>query len=122
MDIKINKYRNIYILMMFGELDLYNAPRLEKAFLALKEKGINYFVIDFEKISYIDSSGVGTLLKLKNISENSGLVFLLSSIKGEVLNVLELTNLLQFFSVTENYKTGIRKILEIQGKNYQERD
>ena len=111
MEIKLKRFKSIYIMMLEGELDLYNAPRLEKLFISLSSKGVRSFLIDFSSVSYIDSSGVGTLLKLNSIARSGSLDLVLCSIEGEVMNVLKLTNLIQFFPSAENYREGIRKLL-----------
>lgn len=110
MEIKIRKYRDIHIIILEGELDLYNAPDLERAFTALMNKGVSSFILDFEKVNYIDSSGVGILLKLRNLSDGNNLRFLLSSIEGEVSNVLKLTNLFRLFISVPDYRSGVKVI------------
>jgi anti-sigma B factor antagonist len=112
MEIKLRKYRDIYILMLKGELDLYNATDLERMFLTLVNKGIDSFILDFEDIVYIDSSGVGILLKLNRIAKGKDLNFMLSGVNGEVLNVLTLSNLIKFFPVTDTYQKAVKKLLK----------
>lgn len=99
-------------MLLNGELDLYNAPRLEKIFNALVQKDKLSFIIDFENVKYIDSSGIGVLLKINGIAKGRDLDFILSSINGEVHNVLKLTNLIQFFPIVENYQSGVKKLLK----------
>lgn len=112
MEIKLKKYQNIYIIMLEGELDLYNAPKLENVFNSLVSKNIASFVVDFNDVDYIDSSGVGILLKIHSITKSKNLSFLLSSVSGEVLNVFTLTNLVKFFSISEDYQQGIKRLLK----------
>lgn len=112
MEIKLKRYRNIHILLLTGELDLYNAPKLEKGFDTLRKRGIKTLIIDFSEISYIDSSGVGILLKLKRMSEPQTMNFILSGVTGEVLNVLSLTNLLQFFRIEKTHQIALKKLLQ----------
>jgi len=113
MEIRIRKFREIYIIILEGELDLYNAPRLEACFRTVHSRGAAALILDFENVTYIDSSGIGILLKLKNMSSENSLKFTISGVDGEVLNVLKLTNLLPFFSLAENYRQGIR--MHVQG-------
>jgi anti-sigma B factor antagonist len=111
MEIKLKKHRKIYLIILSGELDLYNAPKLERAFSSLKAKGAEFLIIDFDEVDYIDSSGVGILIKLKSLSASGKIVFMLSGIKGEVLNVLKLTNLIKFFPISPTLQSGIKKLL-----------
>ncbi|MDC7227560.1 MAG: STAS domain-containing protein [Spirochaetales bacterium] len=112
MEIKLKKYHDIYIMVLEGELDLYNAPELEKVFQTLVNQGIRVFILDFEKVSYIDSSGVGILLKLNGIANGRDFDFILSAVDGEVLNVLKLTNLIQFFPMEPDYTNAVKKLLK----------
>ncbi len=111
MEIQHKKFRDIHILFLSGELDLYNATSLEKLFTNLIKKEVKNIILDFENINYIDSSGIGVLLKLKSLSSESSVLFSLSNVTGEVLNVLKLTNLIQFFEIADNYETAIRKAI-----------
>ena len=111
MEIKLKKYQDIHVLLLEGELDLYNAPNLEKVFMSLKNRGVESYVLDFERISYIDSSGVGILLKLNGIANGGQLNFVLSGVDGEVLNVLELTNLIRFFPVEPDFRSAIKRLV-----------
>ena len=111
MEIKLKKYQEIFIMFLDGELDLYNAPELEKTFMSLINKKAKYYVLDFEKVTYIDSSGVGVLLKLNGVAKSMQLKFVLSGVEGEVLNVLKLTNLIQFFPLADDYREGIKNIM-----------
>lgn len=111
MEINIKRFKTIYIFLLNGELDLYNASKVEKYFHSVCSRDITALILDFEDVSYIDSSGLGSLLKLKSLSSEKKLNFCLSSVTGEVLNVLKLTNLTRFFSISENYQQGIKNFL-----------
>ena len=111
MEIKLKRYHQIYIILLEGELDLYNAPELEKVFQNLIKKGVKSFVLDLGNINYIDSSGVGMLLKLNSITKEENLDFVMSTVEGEVLNVLNLTNLIKFFPIEPGYREALKKLL-----------
>ena len=112
MEIKLKKYHNICIIFPAGELDLYNAPELERIFNNMITKGFKAFVLDLGNVNYIDSSGVGLLLKLKSTAEKKKIDYLMSTIEGEVLNVLRLTNLIQFFPIEADFQKAVKKLLK----------
>lgn len=62
--IKLKKKGNIRILKLSGKLDLYNIYQVEIFFNHLVEKGNKSIILDFKKVSYLDSSGLGGLLKM----------------------------------------------------------
>lgn len=110
MNIKIKKYREVYLLILEGELDLYHSHEMENLFQKLCDSGADRFVIDFSGIRYIDSSGVGTLIKLKNIGTQRGLFLMFSGISGEAYNVLSLANLLDFFPRENDFREALKKL------------
>jgi len=110
MNITIKKYREVYLLILEGELDLYHSHEMEKLFQKLCDRGATRFVIDFSGIRYIDSSGVGTLIKLKNMGTRRGLSLMFSGITGEAYNVLNLANLLDFFPRETDFREALKKL------------
>ena len=110
MDIKIKKYQGVYLLLLTGELDLYHCQTLENLFVKLCDAGGTRFVIDFTGIKYIDSSGVGSLLKLKNSGLQQGRKLVFTGITGETRNVLNLANLLDYFPRAEDYRTALKNL------------
>ncbi|MDC7125527.1 MAG: STAS domain-containing protein [Spirochaetales bacterium] len=111
MEIKLKRFHGIYIIFIEGELDLYNAPKLETAFTTLVDKGVDSLILDLGRISYIDSSGIGLLLKLNSKAKKEQLGFVLSGVGGEVLHVLQLTNLIDFFPRAKTYREGLESLL-----------
>jgi anti-sigma B factor antagonist len=114
MNIRIKKYREVYLLILEGELDLYHSHEMEKLFLKLCDSGADRFVIDFSGIRYIDSSGVGTLIKLKNLGIQRGLALMFSGITGEAYNVLSLANLLDFFPRETHFREALKKLSALE--------
>ena len=62
--IKLKKKGNVCILKLSGKLDLHNIYQVEIFFNQLVEKGNKSIVLDLKKVSYLDSSGLGGLLKM----------------------------------------------------------
>ena len=62
--IKLKKKGNVCILKLSGKLDLYNIYQVETFYNQLVEKGNKSIILDFKKVNYLDSSGLGGLLKM----------------------------------------------------------
>ena len=114
MNIRIKKYREVYLLILEGEPDLYHSHEMEKLYLKLYDAGASRFVIDFSGVGYIDSSGVGTLIKLKNMGVQRGLSLMFSGITGEAYNVLSLANLLDFFPRSADYREALQRLSALE--------
>ena len=62
MELKIRKSGAIYIIDVNGEMDLYNSYKLKELILKMIDKNIEKYIINLEKVDYIDSSGIGALI------------------------------------------------------------
>ena len=73
MELKINHIGNRVDFKISGIIDNQGAELLEKSFGALNVSELKEFVLDFEKVKYICSSGVRKLLFFyKKMTTNGG--------------------------------------------------
>lgn len=91
------------IVSVDGEVDLYNVGELKRAIFNLIEEDdeIDSLVVDMEKISYMDSSGIGALVAAKKKMKAVEGKFALLNIGEDVLNILKLATLDRFFTIYE---------------------
>ena len=87
-----------------GEINLYNSQVIKENLEILISKGILYFFLNFEQVSYIDSSGLGVCLGIHSrLVKQQGYIRIVSP-SEKVRYVLELTklkSLLQIFPTLE---------------------
>ncbi len=103
MEIKTRDLGQHKVLIVTGDIDLYNVGQLKKAiFNLLDEEDIESLVVDMSGINYMDSSGVGALVAGQKKVKSQGGKFALLSIREDVLNILKLATLDQFFTIYEN--------------------
>lgn len=76
MELKIRKAKEIYIIDVSGEMDLYNSYKLKDLIVKMIDKKIDMLIINLQDVEYIDSSGIGAL------------IYICSSLKKQVLNCL----------------------------------
>lgn len=82
-----------------GEVDLYSSPEVRKEILALTEARTQAIVVDLGGVTYMDSSGVATLVEgLQQIGKYQG-KFRLANLRPEVQGVFELSRLDKVFDV-----------------------
>ena len=84
------------VLHLRGEVDLNNSTRLRDEVLSILESGRS-LLVDFTALTYIDSSGIATLVEGLNISRGRDLEFAIVGASGSPLQVLQLTRLDQVF-------------------------
>lgn len=73
MKTEISHHSDIRILSIDGDIDMHTSPALRSELMNLVEKGVPQVVIDFSKVSYIDSSGIATFVEgLKGMKSYGG--------------------------------------------------
>lgn len=88
------------VISVSGEVDVYTAPNLRSAIvdqLNVKEKP--FIALDLEKVSFLDSTGLGVLV---------GALKRIRSSEGELALIIEQEKLLKIFRIT-----GLTKVFLI---------
>jgi anti-anti-sigma factor len=74
-----------------GELDLATASSVDREVRALRGAGFDRVVLDLRRLTFIDSTGLRTLLSLRNDAKRDGHTLALVPGRPEVQRVFELT-------------------------------
>jgi len=102
MELNVREKDGITILDIEGEIDLYNAPNLKNIINGLIDERRYEIILNLEKVSYIDSSGIGAIISsLSNLKKYQGSLKLLN-VQAAVRKVFELTKLVSFFEIYSN--------------------
>lgn len=99
MTVESEKSENGVLICVAGEVDLYSSPELRKAILKSVPSAGGEIGVDLSAVTYIDSSGVATLVEGLRSARESGAGFVLMSPSTAVLQVLELARLDSVFEV-----------------------
>jgi len=87
-----------------GEIDVYTSPKLKEKILELIDGGEVSFVVNLERVTYIDSTGLGVLIgALKRTREKRGSLYLIYS-NPRLKRIFEITGLDKNFSIYNNEK------------------
>lgn len=97
MPIQHRKSGDMNIIDLSGSLDIYTATDLKTLFEGLITKTDNKVIINLEKLSYIDSSGIGMLIKLMNFVKERDGQFLLTNMKPPMAKVFKVAGLTSYF-------------------------
>jgi anti-sigma B factor antagonist len=107
MDITTRASGEIVILDITGEIDLYNAPEIKDIINKMIEDQKYNVIINLEKVSYIDSSGIGALISsLSNLKKYQGGLKIIN-VYASVKKVFELTKLTSFFEIYDSEDNAI---------------
>lgn len=92
----------VCVLDLEGEVDLYKSPEVRAELgkiIARKDKAV---VINFQKVSYIDSSGLATVIDAFQKTRIYGGKLVLTSLAKSVRSVFEVARLDKFFSIFDD--------------------
>ena len=107
MEIQQRNSGDVEIIAIEGEIDLYNAPEIKKLVQKMISEGKVKVIIDFDKVSYIDSSGIGAMISsLSNLKKQGGMLKILN-IHDSVKKVFELTKLTSFFKIFQDEQEAV---------------
>ena len=101
MEIKKREEGGYAILELAGEVDLSCSPEARKQILACLEAGKN-LLVDLSAITYIDSSGVASLVEGYQSAKKLNLKFGLIGVSTAAMNVLQLARLDKVFPIHAN--------------------
>ncbi|MCU1488829.1 MAG: anti-sigma-factor antagonist [Acidimicrobiaceae bacterium] len=87
------------VLFVYGEIDVMTAPRLHGALAELVAEAPSSLLVDLANVSFVDSTGLGTLVVAHRHLEERGGTLRLVSVPGNVLQVLDVTGLTSRFHI-----------------------
>ena len=82
------------LVQLAGDFDLYAAPKFSAAILAHIEAGGRRFKLDLSGVAYMDSTGVGALIRILQTMKRLGGDILFSGISGSPRRVLQMSNVI----------------------------
>ena len=99
---------DILICSIDGEIDINTSPQIKKAFDKLAKDKQKKVIINLEKVSYVDSSGLATLVEaLKNFRAYGGKLKL-TSLSGKVKSLFEITKLEKLFDIVDREEEALK--------------
>lgn len=110
LDVKTEAVDDIRVLKIRGEVDLYSSPQVRKAIMTLTQQKSPIILIDLARVSYMDSSGIATLVEgLQQASKYKG-KFAVVNLRSAVREVFELSRLDKVFDIFENQDEALAKL------------
>jgi len=84
----------VCVVSVEGDVDLYSAPDLHRSWLEHAARpGAPAWVLDLEKASYLDSSGIGVLMQILGDSRERNIPFRLCNVRGMIEKLLRLSRM-----------------------------
>jgi anti-sigma B factor antagonist len=99
--VAIDKQASCTVVSVVGELDIASAPELEDRLAAAESAGNPSLVVDLNRLDFIDSTGLSTLVRSSKRMEQVGVSFALvcQPDRIEVHRVLEILGFDEVFTI-----------------------
>ncbi len=109
MGFSINTKEKDGIVQVFveGEIDMFTSPNLRDTLLPYFKPSTSGIIVDLSGVSFMDSSGIATLVEGLQWSKKEDRKFILAGLGETVFNALSLTKLDNVFSIEPDTKTAL---------------
>lgn len=108
MQVAITQRDGVSVCRVEGEIDINTAPQFKKAFDRLMKDKDGKIIINMEKVGYIDSSGLATLVELLKNFRKAGSRLKLVSLSPKVRSLFEITKLEKLFDIADREDEAIK--------------
>ncbi len=93
-----------------GEIDMFTSPNLRDTLLPYFKPSTPGVIVDLSGVSFMDSSGIATLVEGLQWSKKEERRFILAGLGETVFNALSLTKLDNVFSIEPDTKTALASL------------
>ena len=110
MKVQVRSVNNATIIDCVGDVDLYSSPNLRDTLTKEMHSGTSSVLINMSEVSYIDSSGIATLVEGLQLSRQTRTRFGLFGLRSNARSVLELARLHKVFAIFADEQEALQKI------------
>ncbi|MZH02424.1 MAG: STAS domain-containing protein [Nitrospinae bacterium] len=106
-DLNLDKAGDTVTVSVTGDIDMSSSTKMRDALTPLFQNDNKVIVVDLSGVSYIDSSGIATLVEGLQWSHSSKNKFRLAALSPGVKDVFEIARLLTVFEVFETKEQAL---------------
>ena len=107
MDVKSFEKEGVTVFQVNGAINISTSPDLKKQFEKQTSKKV---VVDLEKVNYIDSSGLATLVEILKRTKSQGGSLGLSGLSDKVKSLFEITKLDKLFTIVRTQDEAVSRV------------
>jgi anti-sigma B factor antagonist len=105
-DIDCRDEKGTVIIDLAGQLDVYNSQDVNLLIDAYRERGFDKFVLNLEKVTYLDSSTISVFIHCYQTLKDQGR-FILAGLRGAPKEVFELAKLHDVFDIFPDVSSAL---------------
>ena len=107
MDVKSFEKDGVLVFQVHGEINISTSPELKKQF---EKQPLKKVVVDLEKVNYIDSSGLATLVEILKKTKSQGGSLGLAGLSDKVKSLFEITKLDKLFVILRTQDEAVDRV------------
>ncbi|MGB2630472.1 MAG: STAS domain-containing protein [Candidatus Omnitrophota bacterium] len=108
MQINVEEKEGISVFRIVGDIDVNTSPEVKKCFDALVKEKKDKIVVNLKEVSYVDSSGLATLVEIfKNLRAYGGKMKL-TNLTSKVMGLFEITKLSKLFDILQEEDDAVK--------------
>ncbi len=109
MEINIQQQEQAVVIEIVGQLNSTTTPQVQEHVLSVARSG-QCILLDMSGVTYLSSAGLRLLLLVyRRVREHEGLM-VLTGLREEVQDVMNITGFLDLFSTFENRQAGLQAL------------
>src|SRR6185312_7552399 len=112
MELNFAKHKDIYEIVIEGDLDASSCIALDKAISDAVDKGEKKILIDCTHLNYISSAGLGVFMSYLQDFENNKIKMVLYNLSDKVKNVFEILGLDTLVNIQSSKDEAIKTVDE----------
>jgi len=116
LNITFNLNEDIGIIKINGELDASNSKDLRKAFDEYFLRA-NKFVLDFSDLQFMDSTGLGTIIRIFKFTEQRNGILCIANPQNKAARVLKMTQAHKVINIYDSVDDAISNLIENNPEN-----
>jgi anti-sigma B factor antagonist len=109
-EVKLKTKNGVLLVDLQEEIDLFHANKLKLYFNKIFESSHTRILLNFQDVTYIDSSGIGALLNIFKETKKRNVKMFFINIHGSVKKVIELTKLDDYFPIMRNEEDAMSQL------------
>jgi len=99
----------VLICKVEGEINMESSVELRKAFDGFIRLGAGKILLDLEAVSYVDSSGLATLIELLQRLKKTAGRLRIANMSAKVKSVFEITKLSTLFEIFQSTEAALKE-------------
>jgi len=107
MGVKIDNKSGIMVCRLEGEVDINSSPEIKKVFDKLISSKTPKIVVNLSKVTYVDSSGLATLVEILKNMRTYGGKLRITDMSPKIKSLFEITKLEKLFEIMLNEEDAL---------------